>query len=231
MSRIVFVTGTDTGVGKSVVTAGLLAAAGAAGLRAVGLKPVAAGGFAGDDGWVNEDALLLQSAASVPLTYAEVNPVMLPEAIAPHIAAVRAGRPLAVAPLAAAVRDVLARHQPDIAFVEGAGGWLCPLNDRETLADLAVALGADVVLVAGLRLGCLNHSLLTAVAVAGAGLRLVAWAGNVIDPDMPVRDENVATLRARLPAPCLGVVPWLGQAPRPAAVAAALETGSLWSRP
>ncbi len=231
MTRIVFVTGTDTGVGKSVVTAGLLAAAGAAGLRAVGLKPVAAGGFERDGGWVNEDALLLQSAASVRLAYAEVNPVMLPEPIAPHIAAARAGRRLAVAPLATAVREALARHRPDVAFVEGAGGWLCPLNDAETLADLAVALRADVVLVAGLRLGCLNHSLLTAAAVAGAGLRLVAWAGNAIDPAMPVRDENVATLRARLPAPFLGVVPWLGAAPGPGAVAAALDTALLWSRP
>jgi dethiobiotin synthetase len=230
MTRIVFVTGTDTGVGKSVVTAGLLAAAGAAGLRAVGLKPVAAGGFERDGAWVNEDALLLQSAASVRLAYAEVNPVMLAEPIAPHIAAARAGRRLAVAPLAAAVREVLARHRPDVAFVEGAGGWLCPLNDQETLADLAVVLRADVVLVAGLRLGCLNHSLLTAAAVAGAGLRLVGWAGNAIDPDMPVRDENVATLRARLPAPCLGVVPWLGAVPAPAAVAAALDASLLWSK-
>lgn len=231
MTRVVFVTGTDTGVGKSVVTAGLLAAAGAAGLRAVGLKPVAAGGFERDGAWVNEDALLLQSAASVPLAYAEVNPVMLPEPVAPHIAAARAGRTLAVAPLAEAVHDVLGRHRPDIAFVEGAGGWLCPLNDGETLADLAVALRADVVLVTGLRLGCLNHSLLTAAAVAGAGLHLVAWAGNALDPDMPVRDENVATLRSRLPAPCLGVVPWLGESPQPAAVAAALDTAPLWSPP
>lgn len=231
MTRIIFVTGTDTGVGKSVVTAGLLAAAGAAGLRAVGLKPVAAGGHPGEGGWVNEDALLLQAAAGVPLTYAEVNPVMLPEPMAPHIAAARAGRTLAVAPLAAAVQAVLARHRPDVALVEGAGGWLCPLNDGETLADLAVALGAEVVLVAGLRLGCLNHSLLTAAAVAAAGLRLAAWAGNAIDPAMAVRDENVATLRARLPAPCLGVVPWLGAAPQPGAVAAALETDMLWTVP
>jgi dethiobiotin synthetase len=228
MTRVYFVTGTDTGVGKTVVTAGLLAAAGVAGLRAVGLKPVAAGGFRRDGEWVNEDALVLQATANVPLAYAEVNPVMLPEAMAPHIAAARAGRALAVGSLVEAITGVLATHRPDVALIEGAGGWLCPLNDTETLADLAVALRAEVLLVAGLRLGCLNHSLLTAGAVGAAGLRLAGWIANSLDPAMPVAAENVAALRARLPGSCLGTVPWLDERAAPAAVAAALDTTPLW---
>jgi dethiobiotin synthetase len=231
MTRVYFVTGTDTGVGKTLVTAGLLAAAGAAGLRCVGLKPVAAGGFQRDGEWVNEDALLLQATATVPLRYAEVNPAMLPEAMAPHLAAARSGRELAVASLAAAVSSVLATHRPEVAFIEGAGGWLCPLNDRETLADLALALRAEVLLVAGLRLGCLNHSLLTAAAVQGMGLRLAGWVANTIDPGMPVLAGNVATLRARLPAPWLGTVPWLDGEPGPGSVAALLDAAPLWSTP
>jgi dethiobiotin synthetase len=230
MTRLYFVTGTDTGVGKSVVTAGLLAAARAAGARAVGLKPVAAGGFERDGEWVNEDALLLQASAGIALPYDEVNPVMLREAMAPHIAAERAGKSLAVAPLAAAVQRVIDRHQPDVVFVEGAGGWLVPLNDRETLADLAQALGAAVLLVVGLRLGCLNHSLLSASAIRAAGLRLAGWVANTIDPVMPVLAENVATLEARLGAPRLGTVPWL-DAPSPATVSARLDARALWRAP
>jgi dethiobiotin synthetase len=230
MTRLYFVTGTDTGVGKSVVTAGLLAAARAAGVRALGLKPVAAGGFERDGEWVNEDALLLQASAGIALPYDAVNPVMLREAIAPHIAAARAGASLAVAPLAAAVRRVIDRHHPEVAFVEGAGGWLVPLNDRETLADLAKVLRAEALLVVGLRLGCLNHSLLTEAAIGAAGLRLAGWVANTIDPDMPVLAENVATLEARLPAPRLGTVPWLDE-PSPGTVAATLDTRSLWGAP
>jgi dethiobiotin synthetase len=230
MTRLYFVTGTDTGVGKSIVTAGLLEAARAAGLRAVGLKPVAAGGFERNGEWVNEDALLLQASAGIALPYDEVNPVMLREAIAPHIAAERAGERLAVAPLAAAVRRVIDRFQPDVVLVEGAGGWLVPLNDRETLADVAKALRAEVLLVVGLRLGCLNHSLLTAAAIGAARLRLAGWIANTIDPVMPVLTENVATLEARLAAPRLGTVPWLDE-PSPATVAAVLDTRALWGTP
>lgn len=229
MTRLFFVTGTDTGVGKTVITAALLHAARASGLRAVGLKPVAAGGFRREGQWVNEDALLLQGAAGIALAYDDVNPAMLPEAIAPHIAAARAGRELAVAPLAFAVRKVAEEHRPDVVFVEGAGGWLCPLNDRETLADLAVELRAAVVLVVGLRLGCLNHALLTAAAIRASGLRLAGWVGNTIDPDMPVLAENVATLTARLPAPRLGTVPWLADPPAVTTVAASLDASALWS--
>lgn len=232
MTRTWFVTGTDTGVGKTVVTAGLLRAADAAGRRAVGLKPVAAGASPDADGTpANEDALLLQATASVALPYAAVNPVLLAEPVAPHLAAARVGRRLAVDELVAAVRATLAAARADVAFVEGAGGWLCPVNETETLADLAVALGAGVVLVVGLRLGCLNHALLTAAAIRAAGLPLAGWVANRIDPAMLLADENIATLAARLPAPCLGTVPFLGASPTPADVAARLAAGSLWAAP
>jgi dethiobiotin synthetase len=232
MTRTWFVTGTDTGVGKTVVTAGLLRAADAAGRRAVGLKPVAAGASPDADGTpANEDALLLQATASVALPYAAVNPVLLAEPVAPHLAAARVGRRLAVDELVAAVRAPLAAARADVAFVEGAGGWLCPVNETETLADLAVALDAGVVLVVGLRLGCLNHALLTAAAIRAAGLPLAGWVANRIDPAMLLADENIATLAARLPAPCLGTVPFLGASPTPADVAARLAAGSLWAAP
>jgi dethiobiotin synthetase len=160
-----------------------------------------------------------------------VNPVLLAEPVAPHLAAALVGRRLAVAELAAAVQASLAAAHADVAFVEGAGGWLCPVNETETLADLAVALGAGVVLVVGLRLGCLNHALLTAAAIRAAGLPLVGWVANRIDPAMALADENIATLAARLPAPCLGTVPFLGAAPAPADVAARLAAAALWAAP
>jgi dethiobiotin synthetase len=224
--RGVFVAGTDTGVGKTLVAAALLHAAAARGLRCAGVKPVAAGCEWRDGHWVNEDALLLQAAATLPLDYAEVNPVALPPAIAPHIAAAQAGLALEVTTLVAAVERVRTRG-PDLLVVEGAGGWLVPLSARETMADLAACLGLPVVLVVGLRLGCLNHALLTARAIAAAGLPLAGWVGNTLDPEMPVREENLATLRALLPAPCLGVIPDLGRAAAPASAAGFLDLSPL----
>lgn len=224
--RGVFVAGTDTGVGKTLVAAALLHQAAASGLRCAGVKPVAAGCERQGGRWVNEDALLLQAAATLPLDYAEVNPVALVPAIAPHIAAAQAGIALDAAALAAAVEQVRARNA-DLLVVEGAGGWLVPLSARETMADLAARLGLPVVLVVGLRLGCLNHALLTARAIAAAGLPLAGWVGNTLDPRMPVREENLATLRALLPAPCLGVIPDLGAAADPARAAAFLDLSPL----
>lgn len=224
--RGVFVAGTDTGVGKTLVAAALLHAATAQGRRCAGVKPVAAGCELDDGCWVNEDALLLKAAASLPLDYAAVNPVALVPAIAPHIAAAQAGLVLEVAALAAAVERVRAQ-EPELLVVEGAGGWLVPLSERETMADLAAQLGLPVVLVVGLRLGCLNHALLTARSIAAAGLPLAGWVGNTLDPAMPVRDENLATLRTLLPAPCLGVIPDLGAAARPAAAAGFLDLARL----
>lgn len=216
MAKAFFIAGTDTDVGKTVIAAGLLAAANAAGLSTAALKPVAAGCEETSEGLRNADALLLQSTMSLPLHYDEINPVALREPIAPHIAAARAGRRLSVTRLAGFCRGVLGRRA-DFTLVEGAGGWRLPLGGGEFLSQLAVELQLPVILVVGLRLGCLNHALLSAEAIVRDGLPLAGWVGNGCGPDMAAQEENIATLHALLPAPCLGIVPRLAQ-PTPAAV-------------
>jgi dethiobiotin synthetase len=201
-----FVTGTDTGVGKTRVAAALCLAFVAAGRRVAGMKPVASGCVATPDGLRNEDALALQAAMNVRARYADVNPFAYEPAIAPHIAAAEAGRPVDV--------DVLDRSyerlalQSEVTVVEGAGGWLAPLDDTRTFAALAVRWQLDVVLVVGLRLGCLNHALLSVESIQRHGLRLAGWVGNSVDAEFPRRDANVETLQARIEAPCLGVFPY-----------------------
>lgn len=217
-----FVTGTDTGVGKTLVTAGLLLAATARCARVAGIKPVAAGSEWRDGRRVNADAETLRAASRLLLSGEQVNPVLLESAMAPHLAAQREGVTLRVAPLAAHCRSIEAL-QTDLLLAEGAGGWLVPLNDHETMADLAAALGWPVILVVGMRLGCLNHALLTAAAVERTGLRLAGWVANCAWPTMVALEQNVATLTARLAAPCLGTVPFLGESPAPAAAAAHLD--------
>jgi dethiobiotin synthetase len=201
-----FVTGTDTGVGKTLVSAALLHTLARHHARVVGMKPVAAGLVQQSGAWVAEDALALRAASTVAVPPALDNPVALPEPLSPHLAAARAGRRVGVAELVAAHREL--RRLADVVLVEGSGGWRVPLNDSETLADLAVALALPVVLVVGLRLGCLNHALLTAQAIRADGLQLAGWVANTVDPAMACRDENIETLRLRLGAPLLGVVPW-----------------------
>jgi dethiobiotin synthetase len=174
MTRTWFVTGTDTGVGKTAISCALLIAAREAGLKTAAIKPVAAGC---DEAGHNEDALQLMECMSEPLEYEQVNPVALTAAIAPHIAAQQEGRTLQVSRLAGLCRGVMA-GEADFVLIEGAGGWRVPLNARETLADLAVQLQVDVILVVGMRLGCINHALLTAEAIARDGLKLVGWIAN-----------------------------------------------------
>jgi len=212
-----FIAGTDTDAGKTVVTAGLLAAANNQGLKTIGLKPVSAGCEVTDDGLRNGDALLLQQTASIPLSYDQVNPVAFEPPIAPHIAAVQEGRQLSADRLAAYCRGTL--MQPaDFALIEGAGGWRVPLNQREMLSALPKQLGTDVILVVGMKLGCLNHALLTAEAIARDGLKLAGWVANRIDPDMNCYQENLDSLRGFFRAPLLGEVPHLGD-PSPEKVA------------
>lgn len=225
--RAYFVTGTDTGVGKTLVTAALLRRLRAAGVRVAGMKPVAAGAMAGPEGRANEDALLLQAESSVRHPYALVNPCLYEPAIAPHIAAAESGVAIDVDRIAAAFCALAA--SADVVLAEGAGGFLVPMDDARSCADLPVLLGMDVILVVGLRLGCLNHALLTAEAVAACGLRLAGWVGNCVVPEFPRREANVATLESRLPAPCLGIVPWLHD--RDLARAAAALSGTLLLRP
>lgn len=211
-----FVTGTDTGVGKTLISAGLLLTAKEHGLSTAALKPVAAGCEQTAAGLRNEDALLLQSVITQQLAYEQINPIALEPAIAPHIAAQQTRRILSVDRLAGFCRGVL--HSADVTVVEGAGGWRVPLNPSETMADLARVLQLPVIMVVGIRLGCINHALLTAEAIIRDGLPLVGWVANTLDAQMPCQQENILALTQRLPAPCLGVIPFLGQPATPDAL-------------
>lgn len=227
MSRAYFVTGTDTEIGKTSIAAGLLHAARRCGLSTAAAKPVASGCRRTAAGLRNDDALALLGECSLELGYEAVNPLAFEPAIAPHLAAREAGVPLQAAGLARSVRAVLARGA-DFSLVEGAGGWRVPLSGGETLADLAVALQLPVILVVGVRLGCISHALLTAEAIARDGLPLAGWVANVVDPHTSRLADNLATLRERLPAPCLGQVPHLSQVTA-ATVAAHLDLQRLLS--
>lgn len=219
-----FITGTDTNVGKTLIAAGLLHAVNQLGLTTAALKPVAAGCEQTSSGLRNDDALLLQSVMSERLAYEQINPIALQAAIAPHIAAQQEKRVLSADRLAGFCRGSLG--QADFTLVEGAGGWLVPLNERETLADLAGLLQLPVILVIGIRLGCINHALLTVNAIRQQGLVLAGWVANCIDETMPAQQENIHSLAVRIPAPCLGVIPKL-PSPDPKLVAQAIDPEQL----
>ena len=199
-----FVTGTNTNVGKTWVSVRLLEAAREAGLSCYGLKPIAAGSEDTPEGVRNEDAEALLEAASIKLDYELVNPIAFREPVAPHILAQRQGMNLTAERLAGYVNGALMTQKADLVLVEGAGGWYVPINQRETLADLARQLGLPVILVVGMELGCLNHALLTAEAIRRDGLELAGWIANFLHDDMNAGEENFRTLEAMLPAPCLG---------------------------
>ncbi len=203
-----FLTGTDTDVGKTTAAVALLTAAAAEGYSTLGLKPIAAGCEHTPEGWRNADALALMAASTVPkLIYEEINPIALPEACSPHIAARLANRRITVAQLAGYVRGSLSRRA-ELTLVEGAGGWRVPINDRELLSGLAKTLNLPVILVVGLRLGCLNSAVLSAEAILRDGLTLAGWVGNHLDEHWEYADDNIATLHTLMPAPCLGILPW-----------------------
>lgn len=208
MSPAYFIAGTDTDVGKTTIAAGLLYAARQAGLSTAAGKPVASGCEQMPHGLRNADALALLAECSLPLSYDEVNPVAFEPAIAPHIAAREAGVVLSVSSLLAPMQQVLAK-QADFTLIEGAGGWRVPLSDQDSLSDVARGLDLPVILVVGVRLGCISHALLTAEAIAQDGLQLAGWVANIIDSKTARLEENLATLAERLPAPCLGRVPQL----------------------
>lgn len=198
-----FVTGTDTGVGKTLVATALLHRLRETHARVIGMKPVAAGAERDARGtWFNDDAAALQAASSVNAAAALVNPWLLKAAVSPHIAAHREGVAIELERICAALLAL--RAQADAVVVEGAGGFRVPLGDTLDGGDLAVALGLPVVLVVGLRLGCLNHALLTAESIAARGLRLAGWVVNRLSPHMPEAQANIDHLALRLPAPCLG---------------------------
>ena len=201
-----FITGTDTDVGKTVVACGFLAAANQQGLRTAAIKPVAAGCEVTEQGMTNSDALQLQAAASHKLSYQQINPVALEPAIAPHIAAAEAGLRMSASRLVGYCRGV-SLMPVDTVVVEGAGGWRVPINSRETLADVARELECAVIVVVGMRLGCLNHALLTMEAIRRDGLQIAGWVANILDPEMPRLQENIDTLKQCINEPCLGTVP------------------------
>jgi dethiobiotin synthetase len=203
MSPAYFLTGTDTEIGKTFITCALLHRARLAGLKAGGLKPIAAGT---DGAGLNDDVEAIRAASNVELPREVINPYCFKPAIAPHIAAAEAGIRIEFGAISKSCDA--ARQLADLVIVEGVGGFCVPLGDDRSTADLAVELGLPVILVVGMRLGCINHALLTAEAIAARGLRLAGWVANRIDPNMSRFEENLATLEARLSGPLLGVVPY-----------------------
>lgn len=222
-----FVTGTDTGVGKTLVSAAILEAAATLGKRTLAMKPVASGCDETSEGLRNEDALILMDAMSESLSYDQVNPVALLPAIAPHVAAAQAGRTITTERLVGFCRGLQMRPA-DLLLVEGAGGWRVPLNDLETYAAMPVALEMPVILVVPLKLGCINHALLTAEAIRRDGLRVAGWVANRPAPEiMTCEQETLDYLVNHLAAPCMGVLPWQENAD-PRTLSASLNVNCLF---
>ena len=219
-----YVTGTDTGIGKTLASCALLHALRGHGLRAVGMKPVASGCELVDGEWKNADALALQAAGEAGIAYADINPFALEHPLAPELAAREAGVEVALEPILAAHARLA--QQADALIVEGVGGWAAPLSATLMQADLVRALQLPVLLVIGLRLGCLNHALLSARAIAADGLHLAGWIASHVDPAMERVEDNLAMLRKRMPAMCWGVLPH-AQHPDPACLASRLRIPAL----
>lgn len=216
-----FVTGTDTGVGKTLISCALLHAFAAQGKKVAGMKPVAAG-CEGDA--LNEDVQALRAATNIMASLGQINPYSLPLAVAPHLAAQHAGVRINLERIDKSFQELAS--QAEVVIVEGAGGFLVPLNDKQDMADLAAKLELPVIVVVGMRLGCLNHALLTVRAIEASGLQCAGWIANVIDAHMPFLPENIASLQQRIAAPLLGTVQHLAQ-PDAAAAAAMLDLSAL----
>jgi dethiobiotin synthetase len=229
MTRGVFVTGTDTGVGKTLACCAIIHALRAAGAKPVPMKPIAAGASEVGGRMINEDTLALMQAAGLGAAAAsDVTPLLLREPMAPHLAAAREKRRIELEPIRAAFLRVCA--EGDFVVVEGVGGFVVPLDDDLDSVDLARMLHLPVLLVVGMRLGCLNHALLTARAIEASGLPFAGWIANHVDPGMVVPDENVAALKARLRAPLLGRFPFEAR-PDPVALARRLDVKPLLELP
>ena len=217
-----FVTGTDTNVGKTLISCALLRGFAGQGLRVVGMKPVAAGC---DDDGMNEDVRLLSAAGNVLATRGQINPYCFYHPVAPHLAARFVGIRIDLERILESCREL--SGQSDMVVVEGAGGFRVPLNDQQDSADLAELLGFPIVLVVGMRLGCINHALLTVDSIVARGLKLAGWVANCVDGQMAMLPENIAALQLRIAAPLLGVVPHYQTVPDAAAVATHLDLALL----
>lgn len=202
-----FITGTDTGAGKTLVSTAIMYGMRQQGRQVSGFKPVASGCEPGNDGLRNEDALAIQAQCSQTPPYELVNPYAFEPAIAPHIAAAQAGVHICLETLYKVFVQV--SLDSDICIVEGAGGWLVPINHEKTLADLATALQLPVILVVSMKLGCLNHALLSVQSIEAGGLKLAGWVANRVSGDMQAERENISSLCTRIAAPCLGEIPAL----------------------
>jgi dethiobiotin synthetase len=202
-----FITGTDTGCGKTEVTLGLMALYQSRGERVLGMKPVASGAEPTADGLRNEDALKIQEQGSVRLPYEQINPYAFAPPIAPHLAARQAGVTIQVEAIRHRCQALSTRA--DRLLVEGVGGWQVPLNEMDSVADLAHALGLPVILVVGMRLGCINHALLSAQSIVDRGCELAGWVANMLEPEMLEAEANIDALRRRIPAPLLARIPFM----------------------
>ncbi len=201
-----FITGTDTDVGKTYIASSLVSHFAQLGVSVLGMKPVAAGCELVNESLLNEDASQLLLASNIKAPLAFVNPYAFQPAIAPHIAAKLAGVTISLAVINTAFQQL--KKMAEVVIVEGAGGFYVPLNERETTADLAVTLNLPVILVVGMRLGCINHALLTVQAIQARGLTLSGWVANQVSGEMTAYQENFDTLKQRIAAPCLAQVKW-----------------------
>ncbi len=206
----IFVTGTDTDVGKTYISEALIKHFCRQGFQTVGMKPIAAGAEIENGRLLNADVKAIVSASNVDAPIDQINPYVFAPAIAPHIAAQQVGIEIAIEPIISAFKAL--QQQADVIVVEGAGGFLVPINESLTMGDLAKALDVSLVLVVGVRLGCISHALLTVQSIEAKGLHLIGWVANRIEPNMPALEENIATLKAMIKAPCVADVAW-NQAP------------------
>ncbi|MBA2628977.1 MAG: dethiobiotin synthase [Rickettsiaceae bacterium] len=202
-----FITGTDTNVGKTHISVCLLEEFNKIGLATLGMKPLASGCRTENDMLINQDAVDLMKASSVKVGYHRVNPFSFEQAIAPHIAAKQENYLLTKKKIKLAILRML-KIPSDVTIIEGVGGWHTPINEHELMSDVINSMKLPVILVVGLKLGCLNHSILTALAIKEAKLPFIGWIGNYIDPNMQARRENIDSLKSLLMAPCLGIVPY-----------------------
>jgi dethiobiotin synthetase len=202
-----FVTGTDTEIGKTWCSLGLIARLQQDGHCVAAMKPIASGCESTAEGLRNDDALKLQAQASLASPYEHINPFAFAPAIAPHIAAAEAGVRIDIDAIAASAREL--SSQCDRIVIEGVGGWQVPLNEQDNVADMAARLDLPVILVVGLRLGCINHALLSAESIRARGCNLVGWIGNTVEPQMQEQQNNIEAIAKRINAPLLGVVPHL----------------------